>query len=161
MAAKRNRHKKVTALPEETALPGLFEELRQNKKTEKLKLIANPEGEAKMSGLIAELIAPYLDDAKTLDAYKNLVATACIAWNTALLPEAEWSPAINKLVSELGAVPDEFRQDMLSIIMEMIKRKLELFPDNHRQVVNFKVTETKQNYHLAIASTLSPRNRDH
>jgi len=154
MSANRNRHKKVTALPDESALPGLFEELRQDKKTEKFKLIANPEGEAKMSGLIAELIDPYLDDAKTLNAYKNLVATACIAWNSALLPEAKRPPEINKLIGELGAVPDELRQEMLAIILEMVERKLALFPDNHRQIVNFKVTETKQNYHIAIASTL-------
>jgi hypothetical protein len=156
MVAKRNRHKKITALPEESALPGLFEELRQDKKTEKFKLIANPEGEAKMSGLIAELIAPYLEDSMTLDTYKNLVATACIAWNTALLPEAEWSPTISKLVSELGTVPGGLRKEMLVIILAMVKRKLALFPDNQRQIINFKVTETKQDYHLAIASTLSP-----
>ncbi len=110
--------------------------------------------EAKMSAVVTELIAPYRQMAINRASYTNLVASACIAWNTANLPEEEQLANISEALDELPNMADELRPEVTRLILELVKRKTALFPDNHRIIVDFKITETKDNYHLGIASTM-------
>jgi hypothetical protein len=63
-----------------------------------------------------------------------------------------WSSAF---LCKLFLAPGDLRQEMSALLVELIERKELLFPENHRMIVNFKVTGTKKNFHIAIASTLS------
>jgi len=46
------------------------------------------------------------------------------------------------------------QQEMMKIIEELITRKLELFPDNRRLIVEFHLQETRNKFHLSVASTM-------
>jgi hypothetical protein len=131
--AKRNQSKKGAPL--------------KNQKT-----LINPQGEAKMSGIITELIEPYRQMAINRASYHNLIAIACIAWNTANLPQEQRLDNINEAINELPVATNEMRLEMTRLVLELVQRKVALFPDNQRIIVNFKINETKDNYHLGIAS---------
>lgn len=128
-------------------------EMQKDGDLQNQKVVINPQGEAKMSATINELIAPYREMATNRTAYYNLVATACIAWNTANLPQDEWLVNISEAMNALPNLTDDTRPEMTRFILELIQRKLMLFPENRRIIVNFKLTESKDNYHLGIAST--------
>ena len=150
--AKRKRHKKISPLQD------MMAKMRADENFKKSKVVINPQGEVKMSEVITTLLEPYRDMATTLAAYQNLVAVACIAWNTANMPKGEYAQKIGEAISALPGMDGETRVDMMNFMMELIQRKELLFPDNKRIIVNFKVTETRNNYHIAIASTLeSPK----
>ena len=146
--AKRNRHKNVSALA------ALIESMRADSTFKRHKLVVSPPGEANMSEVVAELIDPYLKFADTYDAYQKLITTACIAWDMANLPEGEKLASINQIADTLSDLTVQDREDMTEIILELIRRKELLFPDNHRMIVNFEITESGNNFHVAIASTL-------
>jgi hypothetical protein len=145
--AKRNRPKKGTALQ------SMADQMRADGDLQNQQALVNPQGETKMSTIITELIEPYRHMATNRASYHNLVATACIAWNTANLPEDQWQANISEALDELPNVIEEMRSDVARLILELVKRKVTLFPDNQRMIVNFKITETTNNYHLGIAST--------
>ena len=150
--AKRKRHKKISPLQD------MMAKMREDEDFKNSKVVINPQGEVKMSEVITTLIQPYSELATTLPAYQNLVTIACIAWNTANLPKGEWAKTIGEAISTLPGIDEEARVDMMGFIKALIQRKELLFPDNKRIIVNFKVTETKNKYYVAIASTLeSPK----
>ena len=53
------------------------------------KIVQAPKHAAKMSEVLREFIEPYQEYAPTTEAQHRLIAIAIVAWNTALLPEAE------------------------------------------------------------------------
>ncbi len=108
-----------------------------------------------MSDVIAELVHPYSEDATTLNAYTNLIALACIAWNSANLPKRKQKKSIQDGLRSLPEMSGDLRLEMSAFLMELIERKELLFPENHRMIANFKVTETKKHFNIAIVSTLS------
>lgn len=53
------------------------------------KIVISSTGEAKMSEVLTDFIAPYRQEVDTEEAYQRLLELAVTAWNTALLPESE------------------------------------------------------------------------
>ena len=116
------------------------------------KIILNPPGEIKMSDALGQVIAPYTGDAETLDAYRKLVTMGAMAWNNTLLPpegQAAGFAAIDKL--DMASAEKEVMKDLMRTLME---RKLALFPDVRRFIVNFEVSDLGHEWYLSIASTL-------
>ncbi len=148
--AKRNRHKKVSALP------ALIENIQADSELKSRQVVINPPGEVKMSEVIAELIQPFREEASSLPEYHWLVTLSCVAWNTANLPAEKRMGAINSFLDEFSAMPARDRQEITQIALDLVRRKVALFPDNRRMIVDFKVTETKNDYHVAVASTQQP-----
>ena len=117
-------------------------------------ILINPPGEIKMSDEIEELVNPYSEDVTSLNEYQNLIALACIAWNTANLPKRKQKKSVQDGLRTLPDMSADLRQEMSTLLTDLIERKELLFPENHCMIVNFKVTETKKNFRIAIASTL-------
>jgi hypothetical protein len=146
----RKRHKKKKS----STLQDLMQEMQANKGLKGFKTLINPPGEIKMSDAITELLKPYSDLGDDLSSHTNLVALACVAWNIANMPEKERFREIQHALNQLPDTDSELRMDMTGFMAELIERKELLFPDNQRYIVDFKVTEAKKDYHIAIASTL-------
>ena len=109
-----------------------------------------------MSDAISQIIAPYKDDAPSYEAFSKLVGFACIAWNTSLLPPEKQLESFNKVLA-LFDDPD-LRIDMFALLMALMARKEKLFPHVSRMIVEHKVTDQGQGFHIAIASTLEQKN---
>jgi hypothetical protein len=55
----------------------------------------------------------------------------------------------------LKLMPDQqSREDFTEIVKEMMKRKNKLYPNVNRMIVEYKVTERRNDFHIAIASTM-------
>ena len=121
------------------------------------KFLFNPKGEISMSDAISQLIEPYKDDAPDYNSFNNLVTFACIAWNTSVLPENQRTGALGKMVDVIpGRVED--RLDTLALLTELMERKRKLFPNVTRMIMEHKVTDQGNNFHIAVASTMDKKN---
>jgi len=117
------------------------------------KFLFNPKGEISMSDAISKLIEPYRNDAPDYNSFNNLVTFACIAWNTSILPEEKRDEALQKMLEVIpGKIKDRF--DIVALLTELIQRKRKLFPNVSRMIMEHKVTDLGNDFHIAIASTL-------
>jgi len=121
------------------------------------KFLFNPKGEISMSDAISQLIEPYKDDAPDYNSFNNLVTFACIAWNTSVLPENQRNEALGKMLDVIpGRMED--RLDTLALLAELMERKRNLFPNVTRMIMEYKVTDQGNNFHIAVASTMDKKN---
>jgi len=121
------------------------------------KFLFNPKGEISMSDAISQLIEPYKDDAPDYNSFNNLVTFACIAWNTSVLPENQRNEVLGKMVDVIpGRMED--RLDTLALLTELMERKRKLFPNVTRMIMEYKVTDQGNNFHIAVASTMDKKN---
>jgi hypothetical protein len=137
--------------------------------------------EEKMSGVVLEFLEPYRKFARDEAALEKLVALGVVAWNIALLPADEREAAVEKFAvaafglgrrTWLGRLRDWFgsrggnansasdlvvtheHRDFKATIREMIERKLGVYPDNHRFIVDYRLTCDDEDVQLFVLSTL-------
>ena len=121
-------------------------------KTGFTKTLVNPEGEISISDAISKVIAPYRDTAQNYHSFHKLVMVACTAWNAAIMPVGQRE---SMLADMRKLMPDQqSREDFTEIVKELMKRKNRLYPNVNRMIVEFKVTERRNDFHIAIASTM-------
>lgn len=118
------------------------------------KLRYEPRGVAKMSEVLIDFIDPYVEYAETYEAYQKLVMVAIVAWNTALFPEKKQKAMVKKMMKSLSLSRSDAR-DMKGITKELIERKNTHFAEHTRIIVDYQVTDTRDGYHLSVASTLN------
>jgi hypothetical protein len=119
------------------------------------KTLINPEGEISISDAISKIIAPYRDAAQDYTALHKLVTIACAAWNATILPVEKRE---SMLADMRKLMPDQqSREDFTAIVKALMKRKNRLYPKVNRMIVQFKVTDRGNDFHIAIASTLDEK----
>jgi hypothetical protein len=139
-----NKNKRPTSL-----LQNFMREVKS--KTGFTKTIINPEGEISISDAISKIIAPYRDTARDYDSFHKLVTVACTAWNASIMPVEQRESMVADM---LKLMPDQqTREDFTAIVKELMKRKNKLYPKSNRMIIQFKVTERRNDFHIAIAST--------
>lgn len=137
-----------------SAKTDLKRQMKRNPLTRNMQVVDAPAGTAKMSDMLDELVEPFADEADTEGAYTNLITIGVIAWNTAVLPRDQLDESLAILKSNF---PDKEDFDTAQgLLFELMKRKLELFPDEQRLVVDFSLTQENDSWHLQVASTLPP-----
>ena len=104
----------------------------------------------KMSQVLEEFIEPYREFADTEEAFRKLLVTAVVAWNTALFPAEEREAHLEKV---LEAFPEEVRADGKAIISELMERKERYFSEYRRMIIDYEVMDTGEGYHLVVIST--------
>ncbi|MCX6367274.1 MAG: hypothetical protein NTX57_11270 [Armatimonadetes bacterium] len=110
-----------------------------------------------------QLIEPFREDRSDKNELNTLIPVAIIAWNTAMLPEQEQQEMLEKFAGEQlnqkGADSDENRADatfFLSVIQELCQRKKEMFPDDIRHPINFKILTRGADWRLEVQSAIYP-----
>jgi hypothetical protein len=116
----------------------------------------NSESKRKMSEMISEMAAYFIGVGKTPEEKQNRLTAACSAWNMACgAPDVrqkqldlylegyqEFNPAISP--GDLAKI----RSDMESLI----ERKVQMFPEDQRQIVSAKVIMVGKDYRIEVAS---------
>ncbi len=141
-----------------TKKPPVLEKFLQkvSAKLEGKKFVINPKGEISMSDAISKIIAPYKQDASEYKAFKSLVTLACTAWNLSIQPINEREDLLEKILESLR--PDKESISVTrGLIKELIVRKQRLFPNVNRRIIDFKVTDLGNDFHIAVASTLKKK----
>lgn len=157
ISAAINDNKSNTVENKEKGASSILQKLMREVKanTGSTKTLINPEGEISVSDAISKIIAPYRDTAQDYKSFHKLVTIACAAWNASILPAEEWE---SMLADMLKLMPDQqSREDFMEIVKELMKRKNRLYPKVNRMIVQFKVTERRNDFHIAIASTMEDK----
>ena len=120
---------------------------------------SDPSSKRKMSEMISEMAAPFISEGKTPEEKHHRLTAACSAWNMAC-----GSPEIRR--QQLEQYVEGYRQNNPAIspsdlanvrkVMEsLIERKLQLFPEDQRQIVSARVVMIGKDYRIeVVAATL-------
>ncbi|MCX6060589.1 MAG: hypothetical protein NTW69_20920 [Chloroflexi bacterium] len=150
MTARKRKKKAVSSM-----LEALADKVISKGRVDKF--LFNPKGEISMSDAISQIIKPYVNDAPDYNSFNILVTFACLAWNTSILPEEQRNEAIGKMVDVIPGKMED-RIETLALLAELMERKRKLFPNITRVIMEYKVTDTGNDFHIAIASTLNKKN---
>ena len=117
---------------------------------------SDPSPKRKMSEMISEIAASFISGGKTPEEKHRRLTAVCSAWNMAC-----GSPEMRR--QQLEQYVEGYRQsnpaispsDLASVrkVMEsLMERKLELFPDDKRQIVSAKIVMVGKDYRIEVAS---------
>jgi len=105
----------------------------------------------RMSEVLERFVDPYRPTTDSKNEYIGLLRMGMIAWNIALLPASKRKAALRK---QLAVVPDDGRRAQSEgIVLELIARKEQEFPDCRRAIVDFALGGTGKRWHLSVIST--------
>ncbi len=150
--SKKSRRKQKQKPPGSQPLESKLRRLRRQ-----AALPTEPPDGIKMSEVLEAYVEPYLDLANTFDELRMLFLVAVLAWNIALLPEDKQQAAIDDLVEKGVHAEDveveEAKADMRNILNELIARKELLFAEYNRFIIDFRLMEIGDQYHLTVLSS--------
>src|SRR5476651_2449627 len=117
---------------------------------------ADPSRKRKMSEMISEMAATFISGGKTPEEKHHRLTAVCSAWNMAC-----GSPDIRR--KQLEQYVEGYRQNNPAIspgdlanvrkVMEsLMERKLEMFPDDKRQIVSAKIVMVGSAYRIETES---------
>lgn len=110
----------------------------------------------KMSEMIAAMGAGFLRVGKTLEQRQNRLNAACTAWNIACgSPEQRRRHLEVYAESYLRFHPATSQDDLVNIMNDMkalVERKLQMFPDDKRQIVEARVVMAGADFRIEIVS---------
>ncbi len=116
----------------------------------------NSSSKRKISEMISEMAVGFLGVGDTIGERENRLNAACSAWNIACASPEVRAPQLaqyadNYLQYNSGTSPSNLA-DIIKDMELLIERKLELFPDDHRQIVNARILKVGSEYRIEIAS---------
>jgi hypothetical protein len=127
-------------------------------------------GGIKLSEALIDICEPYDYDDLSLDEYKKLIILAIAAWNIANQPNEKRAEQMLGFLKYMPELKDELEMDleaiiteqkeppasivMLQMLTELMRRKEELYPNDDRIVMDFKLTETATDRHLFVSSII-------
>ena len=117
------------------------------------KILTDPAGSVKMSEVLLDFIEPYKQFADTTDEMHRLISTALVAWNTALLPEAQQKQSLQNIAQTL---PADAIEDFYAIVEEMMERKNKYFAQYTRYILDYELTGRGGSYQIYVISSMSP-----
>jgi hypothetical protein len=117
---------------------------------------ADPAPKRKMSEMISEMAAPFISAGKTPEEKHHRLTAACSAWNMACgSPEVRRQQLEQYVEGYQQNNPTTSPSDLANVrkVMEsLMERKLELFPDDKRQIVTAKIVMVGKDYRIEVAS---------
>ena len=120
---------------------------------------SNPPTQRKMSEMILEMAAGFINVGRTPEEKQNRLTAACSAWNIACgSPEIRRKQLEQYLEGYQRFNPATLESDLAKIRSDMeslIERKREMFPDDRRQIVSARVVMVGTDYRFEIASATS------
>jgi hypothetical protein len=117
---------------------------------------ADSSANLKMSEMISEMAAGFLGVGKTPEEKQHRLTAACSAWNMACgSPDVRLQQLEQYIRGYRRFNPAASPSDLLKIQKDMeslIERKLQLFPDDHRQIVSAKVVMVGKDYRIEVSA---------
>jgi|SRR5947209_4025252 hypothetical protein len=119
----------------------------------------NESPKRKMSEVISDMAAGFISVGKTLTERQNRLIAVCSAWNMACAsPENRRQQLQQYAESYRRFNPTISPDDLAKIVKDMetlIERKLRMFPDDHRQIVDARVVPVGADFRIEVASARS------
>ena len=116
----------------------------------------DPSPNRKMSEMISEIAGAFIGIGKTPEEKQSRLTAACSAWNMACgSPEIRQQQLEQYLEGYQRFNPATSPSDLANIQSDMealIGRKLEMFPQDQRQIVSAKIVMVGTDYRIEVAS---------
>ena len=132
-------------------------ELQSDGRFEDAEFVVNPEGEEKMSGALVDIMGEYAEFPDTQDEMDRVLLLAASAWNAALQDEAGVNQVLDDTLATINA-GDEVLAEVEALFMQMVDAKKKLHPDNKRYIIDAKVVDRGDDFHISVISNLTPPN---
>jgi hypothetical protein len=117
---------------------------------------SDPPTKRKMSEMISEMAADFIGLGDTAEEKQNRLNAACSAWNMACgSPEIQRKQLEQYVEAIRRFNPAHTPGNLANIGREMealIERKLQMFPDDKRQIVSAKIVMVGKDYRIEVAS---------
>ena len=112
-------------------------------------------GVLKMSDVLDELVAPFNHDDLTDEQVKQLLTYGVLAWNLGIVPKAVARQMFDAIHDAQKSSLVE-RTEARALIEALVERKVTLFPDIDRLIIDFTLTRDGDFLHLNVLSTIPP-----
>lgn len=110
-------------------------------------------GGVRMSDVLEEFLEPFEHLAKGEEAYSRLLTLAVLAWNAALTPEGRQQEMVDECFRKaMGGVSEEMQAVGKELVAQLIARKRRDFAEYRRPILDFKLTDLGDSYHLTVVS---------
>ena len=120
---------------------------------------ANDSPEQKMSEMISEIGGAFISVGKTLSERQNRLTAVCSAWNMACAPQENRQQQLQQFADSYRQYNPSISQDDLARIVKdmetLIERKLKMFPEDNRQIVDARVVPVGADFRIEVASARS------
>lgn len=118
------------------------------------KILIEPPGYAKMSELIVDFARPLLALDPEDEFFEDAIAVAVLAWNIALLLEAQPEVTVAEFFEEMTGISsaDSAADAILEQIALLVRRKQRHFSKHRRIILDYEVTESQDLFHVNIIS---------
>jgi hypothetical protein len=117
---------------------------------------SDPSPKRKMSEMISEMAGNFIGVGKSAEEKQSRLTAACSAWNMACgSPEVRQQQLEQYVEGYRRFNPATSPDDLAKIRKDMealIERKLQMFPDDQRQIVSAKVVVVGKDYRIEVAS---------
>ena len=133
-------------------------ELYEKKITPKQSTLIHDSTLENISAAICDVGEPILgeDTVETIDDFKKSISIASLAWNFALFPFEKRLEYVNGFLASIDASESD---DLREILEVLIQRKLLLYPEVMRMVIDQKVKDTPKGFYVNILSTANKSNK--
>ena len=156
MTVKRKRRQRK----KETALDGLMRQMRESGLFKEGEIAFQPGEGPKLSAVLLDFIEPFRKFAPTDEAYRKLIALAVVAWNVAILSNTDQKELIDAIINSIVTTAgEEWRNDAEKTLAMLIEHKDRYFADDRRFIVDYRLTETEDEYHLSVVSFVKKSER--
>jgi hypothetical protein len=120
---------------------------------------SNEPPKRKLSEMISEMGAEFISVGKSLEERQNRLIAVCSAWNMACASPANRRQQLQQFADSYRRFNPTISPDDLAKIVEdmetLIERKLKLFPDDHRQIVDARGVPVGADFRIEVASVRS------
>jgi hypothetical protein len=117
---------------------------------------SDPLPKRKLSEMISAMAAQFISVGKTPEEKQSRLTAACSAWNMACgSPEVRQQQLEQYIEGYRRFNPATSPSDLAKIRRDMeslIERKLQMFPDDKRQIVSARVVMVGKDYRIEVAS---------
>ena len=156
MTEKKSKRRRRSKKPKQ------FKDLQKRIKQgpyQNFELIPASYDQVKISTVIGEFVAPYVNYTDSEESYRKLLTLAVLAWNASFLPETEQQDMINRVFNEgLPAETTELITGLRDFVYQLINRKQAYFSKFKRSIIDFEVVDLGDRYHISVASTPDDEN---
>jgi hypothetical protein len=130
-------------------------------------------GGVKLSDELIEVCEPFDYDDISFEEYEKLISMAVVAWNISIQAKEKRAEELLRFIDQMPGLKEELETDLnnfmnnselqdelptsivvMQILRALIQRKDELYPNDDRVIMDFKLTETPTERHLSISSLI-------
>jgi hypothetical protein len=116
----------------------------------------DPATKRKMSEMISEMATHFISGGKTPEEKHHRLTAACSAWNMACgsfeVRQQQLEQYIEGYRQNNPAISPSDLANVRKVMESLMERKLELFPDDKRQIVSAKIVMVGKDYRIEVAS---------